>query len=290
MPNKISAVIIAKNEEQILEKCLKSIQGIDEIVILDTGSTDRTIPIACQYTSKVFADEYKWNDNFAEARNYAKTKATGDWILSIDADEILERGGVKKIRKAIERAMGESIDVIMCGKDTAFYFPRLFKNKPHIFWKGAAHNYLNIAEQNQSNIHIHYSTSPAHQKDPDRTFRILKKEVCKNPELTRETFYLAREYIYRKSWPTAIYWLERYLSKDTWPPEKAEAYLLLAKARFMMRQPKQAKDACLQAIKINANNKQALKLMAELSGPGNKKRWLELAKTATNEGVLFKRG
>jgi len=289
MANKISAVIIVKDEAEILEKCLKSIQGIDEIIILDTGSTDKTPAISLLYTDKVFVNEYKWNDNFAEARNFAKTKATGDWILSIDADEELEKRGIKKIRKAIAKAKGNSIDVIMEGKSSNFFFPRIFKNKPEIFWKGVVHNYLNIAEENRSDIHIKYYDSPTHKKDPDRTFRILKEEVCKNPELTRETFYLAREYIYKKSWPTAIYWLERYVEKNTWPPEKAQAYLMLSKAYFNMRQVDKAKDACLQAIKINSNNKDALKLMADLSGPGNKKRWLKFEKTATNEGVLFKR-
>ena len=288
MKNKISAVLIVKNEEQILEKCLKSIQGIDEIIIVDTGSDDKTPEIARRYTKKVFINEYKWNDNFAEARNYAKTKATGNWILSIDADEELERGGIKKIREAIATAENNSIDVIMCGKNTTFYFPRIFKNKPEIFWRGVAHNYLNITEENRSDIHINYSYSPAHQKDPDRTLRILKKAVCENPALTREMFYLAREYAYKKSWPTAIYWLERYIKKDTWPPEKAHAYILLSKARWSMGEVNQAKNACLQAIKINNDNQSALKLMADLSGPNNKKRWLEFTKTATNKNVLFK--
>lgn len=281
--------MIVKNEQEMLERCLKSVKDLDEIIVVDTGSTDNTTAIACKYADHVYVDEYEWNDNFAEARNYAKSKATGDWILSIDADEVLEKGGVMKIRRAIGKTKGNSIDVIIKGGKTAYFFPKIFRNKPEIFWKGKAHNYLSIAEENRSDICLIASCSPAHKKDPDRTIRILKKEVCENPELTRETFYLAREYLYRKSWPTAIYWLERYLEKSTWLPEKAEAYLLLSRARFNMREGEKARDACLQAIKINTNNKYALKLMASLSGPGNKKRWLEFAKTATNEEVLFKR-
>ena len=289
MVNKISVVMIVKNEEEVLERCLKSVKGFDEIIVVDTGSTDKTTAIACKYADKVFVDEYEWNDNFAEARNFAKEKATGTWILSIDADEELEQGGVIKIRKAITRAKGNSIDVIMQAKNSNFFFPRIFKNKPEIFWKGAVHNYINIAEENRSDIHIRYYDSPNHKKDPDRSLRILKKEVCGNPEKTREMFYLGREYVYKKSWPTAIYWLERYIEKNTWLPEKAQAYLLLSRARFNMREVDKAKDACLQAIKINTNNKDALKYMARLSGPGNKKRWLEFEKTASNEGVLFKK-
>ena len=124
--NSISAVLIVKNEEQVLSKCLDSIKGIDEIIILDTGSKDKTEEIARRYTDKVFINEYNWNDNFAEARNYAKTKATGKWILSIDADEELEKGGIAKIRKEIAQAKGNSINVIMQGGNSHFYFPRIF--------------------------------------------------------------------------------------------------------------------------------------------------------------------
>ena len=85
---KISAVIIAKNEESTLPKLLESLYcRVDEIVIVDTGSQDKTKEIA-----KAAADaygEYEWNDDFSAARNYAKSLATNEWILSIDCDEVL---------------------------------------------------------------------------------------------------------------------------------------------------------------------------------------------------------
>lgn len=281
--------MIVKNEEAIIEKCLKSIKDLDEIVIIDTGSVDKTPEICRRYTDKIIVGEYKWNDDFAEARNFANSKCTGDWILVLDADEELEKGGVEKIRQAVAKAKGDSIDVIVYSGKTQFDSVRIFKNKPEIFYKGAIHNYLNIAEKNKSDIKIKFGYSQAHKDDPDRALRILKKEISKNPKVSREKFYLGREYIYRRNWPSAIYWLERYLEKDTWAPEKAHAYLLLAKALFYTRQPDKAKNVCLQAIKINADFKEAIELMAELSGPNNKKRWLEFSKTANNKNVLFRK-
>ncbi|GAG44849.1 unnamed protein product [marine sediment metagenome] len=109
---KISASMIVKNEEVCLEKCLQSIKDLDEIVILDTGSTDKTGEIAQKYTNKYYANEYKWNDNFAEARNLSLSKCTGDFILTIDADEWLEEGGVEKIRIAVSNNQKNSVDFL----------------------------------------------------------------------------------------------------------------------------------------------------------------------------------
>lgn len=82
----ISGIIIVKNEEKNIGRCLASIQGlVDEIVVVDTGSTDKTPEIAGRYTNKIFFQ--KWRDDFAEHKNYAISQSGGGWILSLDADE-----------------------------------------------------------------------------------------------------------------------------------------------------------------------------------------------------------
>ena len=85
---RISLAMIVRNEAPRLAQCLESVrQAVDEIVIVDTGSTDITLQIARTYTAKVYS--YRWGDDFAAARNYAIEQTTGDWILSLDADEQL---------------------------------------------------------------------------------------------------------------------------------------------------------------------------------------------------------
>lgn len=283
--------MIVKNEETCLEKCLKSIEELDEMVILDTGSTDKTGDIAKKYTDKYYPDEYVWNDNFAEARNISKKKCTGDWILTIDADEWLEEDGVKKIREAITDNNKNIIyfTVISADGKTIHYQPRLYKNIPEIYWKGAIHNYLNMTDGHKKDIKLYYGYSPTHGQDPDRALRILKKAVKENPTSAREMFYLAREYSYRSDWITALYWLNTYTKHWTWAAELAEAYLLMAKCYWQLQRGDEARDACLWAIKINTNFEEAISFMAEMSGPKNRARWLEFAKTATNEDVLFTR-
>ena len=292
--NKISVVMIVKNEEKCLERCLKSIKDVDEIIILDTGSTDGTIEIAKKYTDKVFINEYKWKDSFADARNYALKKATGDWVLSIDADEWLEENGINKIRKGVEFAEVHNqltINCIMVANIALdeFYFPRLFKRCKEIYWKGAAHNYLNHTDDNKSDIRITYSYSAAHELDKDRTLRILSEELKKNPKCIRETFYLAREYWYRKDYKNAIKWYKDYLKRANWAPEMAEANLMIAKSYQNLNKIDKAKDYCLQAIKINADFKEALNLMVELSGIKNREKWLLFAELANDNDVLFTR-
>ena len=285
----ISAVMIVKNEESCLETCLKSIQGVDEIIIVDTGSKDKTIEIAKKYTDKVYTD-YKWNDNFAEARNYAKSKATGKWILSIDADErlISTIEQVRKIIKQAEKDKNDAINVIQVSGNQSNKFPRLFKNCKEIYWIGAIHNYLSMTARADSNLKIEYGYSPAHNLDPDRTLRILKKEVAKGGKV-RELYYLGREYWYRKDYGNAIYWFEEYINVATWLQEKADAYLYLARCYWAIRQGEKARVNCLMAININANFREALRFMGQISWEFNAKSWRSFAEIATNENVLFKR-
>ena len=85
----ISVCMIVKNEEAVLARCLDSLQQIaDEIIIVDTGSTDRTKEIAALYTSRIY--DFTWVHDFSAARNFAFSKATKDYIYSADADEVLE--------------------------------------------------------------------------------------------------------------------------------------------------------------------------------------------------------
>lgn len=94
--------MIVKNEEKKLEEFLFSIRDfVDEIIVVDTGSTDNSKDIALKFTSKVY--DFKWNDDFAAARNFSISKAKGDWILVLDPDEVIDEKDLVKIKKIIEK-------------------------------------------------------------------------------------------------------------------------------------------------------------------------------------------
>ena len=92
--------MIVKNEEHFLPNCLASVIGVvDEIVVLDTGSTDRTCEIAISAGARL--EHFEWCDDFAAARNAAVSYATGDWVLVLDADEVLVKGAGGAMRAAL---------------------------------------------------------------------------------------------------------------------------------------------------------------------------------------------
>jgi glycosyltransferase involved in cell wall biosynthesis len=284
----LTIAMIVKNEEKDLPRCLDSIKGVDEIVICDTGSTDKTVEIAKKYTKKVYTD-YKWNNHFAEARNYANSKCTKDWIMVIDADDYLKTP-IEEVYKALKRHKDkDAISIKLISSNSFHFFPNIFKNDPKIKWEGAAHNYVTgIKNQaKEEGIQIVRGYSPTHKKNPDRTLNILKEDVAKNPNKSREKFYLAREYFYRKDYITAIWWYNEYLKGANWKPEIAEAYLMIAKCYWKLMKGEDARMMCMHAIRINPDFKEALQLMGTMHYEPMKSKWLEYSRLATNKGVLF---
>jgi glycosyltransferase involved in cell wall biosynthesis len=295
---KISAVLIMKNEEVLLPRVLSSLQGIDEIILCDTGSSDQTVEIAKRYVKEVHF--FEWCDDFAKARNHAKSFATGDWILSIDCDEILH--DVSKVREAVvlaEQREALAVNVRMVAEDLTkqtFFYPRLFKNDPRVWWEGAIHNHVSVQGIDVGDVTITYGYSPAHFKDPHRAFRILQR-VVKETGNGREMFYLGREYFYRAQFDECVKMMGQYVQKSKYLAEKADAFLIMARAYWAMKMPDDARDALVQAIIINAHFKEALLFMAELAGKGsgneawekNAAQWERMAETADNTGTLFVR-
>jgi glycosyltransferase involved in cell wall biosynthesis len=108
----LSLCMIVKNEEQNLPRCLDSVRDVaDEIVVVDTGSTDRTVDIAAAYGARVF--HHAWQNDFAEARNVSLDQATGKWILIMDADEEMEPASRARCQAALAQASTDSLFVVV---------------------------------------------------------------------------------------------------------------------------------------------------------------------------------
>jgi len=215
----ISLCMIVKNEEDLIDQCLTSVNDVvDEMIIVDTGSTDRTIDICKKYNPSIYS--YQWQGNFSEARNFGITKASSDWILILDADEKLESNSNEVIRKTIEHTKasilllpvinyyGEGFPV---KEDQAYlyYQPRLFKNHVGIQYSNSIHENPQlhgndtqelITEQIETPIHHYgYIDEIINKKEKSkRNIDILLKEYKKNKHSPWIEYHLANEF-YRQS-------------------------------------------------------------------------------------------
>lgn len=149
----ISVCMIVKNEEKTLRRCLDSLKGLaDEIVIADTGSTDATKEIAQQYTNLVY--DFRWTDDFSEARNFVFSRATKEYIYSADADEVLSPENRERFRLLKETLLPE-VEIVQMKYanqlqvNTVYnydeeYRPKLFKRKRDFVWEAPIHETVRL--------------------------------------------------------------------------------------------------------------------------------------------------
>jgi glycosyltransferase involved in cell wall biosynthesis len=134
----ISVCMIVKNEAKVLQKCLESIQGFaDELIIVDTGSSDQTVNIAKKFTNNVY--DFKWCNDFAKARNFSISKATKKYIFQLDADEIFNIEIVDELKELLvkENPVLVNTTIKEFTSSDSFYMaignnPRLFLNRSDI--------------------------------------------------------------------------------------------------------------------------------------------------------------
>ena len=139
---RLTVCLITKNEAQFLAACLGSVRELAaQIIVADTGSTDRTVEIAREFGAEVHA--FTWCDDFAAARNAALAHATGDWILMLDADEELPPAQHAKIRAHLNETdvIAFRLPLVNVGQENEgrSFVPRLFRNAPEVFFHGRIH-------------------------------------------------------------------------------------------------------------------------------------------------------
>ena len=239
----ISLCMIVKNEEKVLSRCLDSIKDlVDEIIIVDTGSTDRTLETASPYTDKIYS--YKWTDDFSSARNYSFSKASMDYCMWMDADDVLEESSRGKFLR-LKESLSPDADMVMMKYHTSFdeagnpvfsyYRERWIRNDSKYCWVGEVHEVIppegNIK---YSDIAVcHKKTGPG---DPDRNLKIYQKMLAEGRELEpRQCYYYARELYYHKLYQDAIPVFEQFLdSPNGWIENKIETCALCADCYYKL--------------------------------------------------------
>lgn len=228
----ISLCMIVKNEEAVLERCLNGVKDLaDEIVIVDTGSEDRTKEIAGEFTDRIY--DFPWSDDFSAARNASFEKARMDYCMWLDADDvILEKD--RALLRELKNSMSGEEDVVMLPYHTAFdeegkpvfvyYRERLVKNHAGFAWEGEIHEVITP----RGNI-LYGEPAITHKKmkpgDSGRNLRILEKKKQSGQELPpRQKFYYGQELYFNGRYLEAIRVLREFLADpEGWLENKLEA-------------------------------------------------------------------
>jgi glycosyltransferase involved in cell wall biosynthesis len=276
--------MIAKNEEKYLEQCLNSVKEIvDEIIIVDTGSKDKTKEIAKKFDAKVF--DFKWVDDFSAARNESLNHATKDWILVLDADEFIEKKDLQKIKNIVENPedfagfqleQRSYINSLFEGaaknnsdfelvKDYQFYIPhflcRLFKNNLGLKFSHRVHELVeySITEKGlkykKIDVVLHHFGSVKDEKlIAEKTWQysnIILKQLEENPSSARYNYQAARMYFGRNDFANALKYFEKTAKID---PKYKLVYSEMAKIYLAMNDKNRAIEYFKKSMKHNADN------------------------------------
>ena len=272
----LSACMIVKNEEHFLPEALTSLQGLaDELIIVDTGSTDTTKTIAKTFTPHVY--DYPWKDDFSAARNYSLTKATHDWILVLDADKAIAHEDHEAIR-----ALTHHTDFVACSlvqvnytNDTTLlgYTPiknrttytknftgsitcniiRLFQNHKNIRFAGAVHESVDATATAQGRIlktniplhHYQFLKGTTTQKQL-KYLEIYERNITTYPNQARAHRDLGILYYnYKHDYPKAATHFEQSLALN---PHNIKTYVGLTLCLLKLNRHEQAQHALTQAL------------------------------------------
>jgi glycosyltransferase involved in cell wall biosynthesis len=271
---RVALAVIARNEEQFIAGCLDSARPfVDEIVVLDTGSTDRTVEIARAHGARV--EHFTWCNDFSAARNVAIDAVTTDWVLMLDADECLtpESGPLLHQLPGLLPANChgftmriDSVHVVDSGEvAVGDRIPRFFPRRPDVRWIGAIHEDLRYIPDPQRTLlvagtglrAIHFGYDPgvyaARGKD-QRNLDILQHAREQNPDDARMTYFTGQQHFANKRFQESLPWFVAFLESNHHLPVAydVEAFGNLLTAQFEVGDSAGLRRTAEQAIARDA--------------------------------------
>jgi glycosyltransferase involved in cell wall biosynthesis len=267
----VSLTMIVRDEEHNLPHCLGSVRGIfDEIVVVDTGSKDRTVEIVREFGAKVF--HFNWIDDFSAARNVALSHATGDYAFWLDGDDLVEPVEQEELRGLIERLKhgDDAAYVVRCacdpspdggGGDTVVDHIRLFPLMPNVCWTYRVHEQI-LPSLRRANIpvrwtdltvrHTGYVDPAVRSRKLDRDSRILQAELSERPDDPFILFNLGSIAIEQKDWACALGYLQNSLAGSAANDSiTRKLYALIARAHQMMGNAGEAIRVCCAGLEVD---------------------------------------
>ena len=272
----VSLCMIVKNEEDFLSQCLQSVRDVvDEIVLVDTGSSDATLEIARGFEAKIF--QHEWKDDFSESRNFSLKHATSDWILYLDADEVLDQRSAQALPEVLQST--QHFGFFFCiynFKENGFvsgrhYTIRLFRNLEGNRFTGRIHEHIipkgTLGHHGLGIYHFGYDLDPEAMKNKvKRNARLLKQALTlcgENPELR---YHLAGVHFMLGEYEKSM--VHAKLGMELTEEFKEKNYLYLATLQVLtsvyckMEDWDRAEACCLKALDVRDDFIDALYTLA----------------------------
>jgi GT2 family glycosyltransferase/Flp pilus assembly protein TadD len=263
---RVSLTMIVRNEEANLGDCLRSVADVvDDMVVVDTGSTDRTKEVAARHGARVF--DFPWVDSFADARNESLRHATGEWVLWLDADDRVDEENRVKLRQLFERLGDENTAYVMkvrspvnpTGSSVRILDQvRLFRNHPYIRWRYRVHEQILPAigqwggRTRWTDLvvqHTGYQDPAFRRRKLERNLHLLELEVREQPEDPFTLFNLGRSYLDLERTAEALPILQRSLERSG--PNLSivrKLYALITQAHQSLGQRAEALTVCAEGL------------------------------------------
>ena len=262
----ISLCMIVKDEEKSIEKCLASMDEIvDEIIIVDTGSTDSTKDI-CRKFKKARVFDFKWSDDFSAARNESLKHATEEWILVLDADETIPQEDLEKIRELTQQSdvpafSLEQRSYLHDNSYVSHWLVRFFRNTMGFYFKNRVHELVEDSvkekglEYKKEDIVIKHSGSLKDAKlineKKEYYKKLLLKQLEENPGNERYNYQVGRMYVEEKEFDKALEFLEK-ASKIN--PNYKLVFSDIAKVHLQLRNNEKAIEFYKKSLELNPGN------------------------------------
>ncbi len=279
---RVSLTMIVKNEEHNLAACLAPVRDlVDEIIVVDTGSTDRTRDIARTFGAQI--SEFPWVDSFSAARNAALDRATGDWAFWMDADDRLDPDNARKLKALFAPLTHENAAYVMkclCvadglgGTATAVDHVRLFRHDPRHRWKYRVHEQIlpalratgtTVRWSDVAIQHVGYVDPALRKRKLGRDLRLLELEKTEQPDDPFTLFNLGSVYNELGDMPAAIAALEGSLA-GSHPKDSIvrKLHALLAQCHRRAGDPAKAATACRSGRAIYPDDAELLFIESNL--------------------------
>lgn len=246
----LSVCLIVKNEEKVLARCLECVKEFaDEIVVVDTGSTDLSVKIAREYTDKVY--NFTWCDDFSMARNFSFSKATSDYLMWLDADDVVKSEDIAKILRLKKVLVADCYTMLYhVGYDElgipnyTFYRERIVKRGRGV-WRGYVHEYVEV-----QGVTVHTDVAIYHKKIDSsgrRNLNIYRRHL-KEGLSPRDRYYYARELYYNGYYASSIKMMKKCLSIVA-PHERVDGAIILADCYIKRGDTGRALSCLLEVLK-----------------------------------------